>query len=326
MKYLIYRITLLFIFITLLFSSGCPTPLPEDIIPETESFKDAEYSETKTASDGYGYKSKKILECLFYDEHSFNLAVSGAETYDVGNEIISGIVPHHLLAGKMISGFFKTVSENRPDIETVIITAPIHLNRQYALGTSLSDWASPSGVLKCERKFSEKFKDVLGAVIDDSLLRDDHSASALIPFVKSYFPEASVSCLLVSSSAGGDTVDKIAELFTELAKIKKCLFVFSVDFSHYQIPEETVKRDKETLEAILKSDFEKISGMGDANMDSPNCVRAFLRLNEMLGYSAKKLSHSNSLEISELPYSPGLFNEGLTSYFVFAGCKNKLPQ
>ena len=83
-------------------------------------------------------------------------------------------------------------------------------------------------------------------------------------------------------------------------KEKNCLFVFSVDFSHYLNPDEATKHDDETLKAVTGNDLEGISKMGNNNMDSPYCVSTFLRLNDISGGQIKLLDHSNSFEILEV--------------------------
>lgn len=264
-------------------------------------------------------KCNTLLECCFYDEKDFNLFDSQSKTYDTDSDIRCGVVPHHLLAGRMIAGFFKTAAQNNSDIDTVVIVAPIHENGDDKLCTTKSDWKAPDGILENDTDFSERFITQLGAVENDETLQSDHSACALIPFVKHYLPSSSVSCLLVAGNAGKDMPDKISELLSDFAEDKNCLFVFSVDFSHYLEPEDTMMHDEETLEAVMNSDLERIAYMTNDNMDSPICIGTFLRLTNDCGWTVTKLDHSNSLEISQLPYTHPSFENGLTSYFVFAG-------
>lgn len=269
-----------------------------------------------------GQQSNSLLECNFYDEREFNLFDIQSKPYDVENEIWCGVVPHHLLAGKMIASFFKTASEKRQnEIETVIIIAPIHEPKNNTICTTLSDWKAPTGTLVTDKDLSEEFVTKLGATKDDEMLQSDHSASALIPFVKYYFPSASVACLLVSRTADADTPKCVSELLSEFSKEKNCLFVFSVDFSHYLNPDEAEKHDDETLKAVKDDDLESISKMSNSNMDSPYCVSTFLRLNDISDGQVKLLDHSNSFKILGLPYTHPSFKDGVTSYFIFAGIK-----
>ena len=266
--------------------------------------------------------SGSLLECNFYNEREFNLFDIQSKPYDVENEIWCGVVPHHLVAGKLIANFFKAASENRKnEIDTVVIIAPIHEPKNNRICTTLSDWKAPTGTLSTDKNLSEKFVTKLNAVVDNEMLQSDHSASGLIPFVKYYFPSASVACLLVSRTADADTPERVSELLAEFSKEKNCLFVFSVDFSHYLNPDEATKHDDETLKAVTGNDLEGISKMGNNNMDSPYCVSTFLRLNDISGGQIKLLDHSNSFEILELPYTHPSFKDGVTSYFIFAGVK-----
>ncbi|HNX63622.1 MAG TPA: AmmeMemoRadiSam system protein B [Oscillospiraceae bacterium] len=289
-------------------------------------------AEQKTHTSAYDSNTEKLfigekqsgslLECNFYDEREFNLFDIQSEPYDVENEIWCGVVPHHLLAGKMIASFFKTASENRQnEIDTVVIIAPIHEPKSNKICTTLSDWEAPTGTLSTDKGLSEKFVTKLNAAEDDEMLQSDHSASGLIPFVKYYFPSASVSCLLVSRTADDDTPERVSELLAEFSKEKSCLFVFSVDFSHYLNPDEAANHDDETLKAVMDNDLESISKMGNSNMDSPYCVSTFLRLNDISDGQVQTLDHSNSFEILGLPYTHPSFNDGVTSYFIFAGIR-----
>ena len=112
---------------------------------------------------------------------------------------------------------------------------------------------------------------------------------------------------------------QMSKLLSEISREKKCLFVFSVDFSHYLEPNETDRRDMETRKAVLSGDLDSINRMTDANVDSYRCLGAFVRLCEGLGGEIRELDHSNSMEITDIPYDKVTYSEGLTSYFIFAG-------
>ncbi len=263
---------------------------------------------------------KSLLSCNFYNEQSFNSYVNDAFEYETDKKITSGVIPHHLLAGNMIAGFFKTASENRTrKIDTVVIIAPMHEANKNMLVTTLSDWNTPYGILENEVAFSEKMEIELGAVTDDKMMAADHSISSHIPFVKYYFPDATVSCLMIAAGADRSTPDEVSVLLSEMAKEKDCLFLFSVDFSHYLSPQETDIHDEETLEVITNNNLARIAEMNDSNMDSPHCIGTFLRLNTLSGVETVLLDHSNSLRLSGLPQTNEAFSAGLTSYFIFAG-------
>lgn len=266
------------------------------------------------------WRSSRLLNCIFHVAQEFDIAVAQAELYEVPEGgIFSGVIPHHLLAGRMIASFMKTAALNRPDIETVVLIAPVHFAEDVKLCTTMSGWATPFGVLPADIEFSGRFITALGAEINDAVVEEDHSAAALMPFVKHYFPEASVAVLLIEANAPPNTPASLAALLAEFAAEKNCLFLFSVDFSHYLMPDEVYQRDEESRKAVTEHDFEKLRFMTNANMDSPKSIMTFLKLNELLSLELHELEHSNSMEILNIPFPNPIYDEGLTSYFVFAG-------
>ncbi len=309
--------TFLSVALICIYCCSCSSNSKSDDITSVQESSEITTESSVTADRNY-VSSRNLLECRHYNKNDFNQFTLNSECYDTKKLIRCGVVPHHLLAGNMIADFFKTASENNPDIETVVIVATMHDPENDKLCTTLSDWSAPNGILKNDTDFSQRFISKLGAAENDDMLQTDHSAAGLIPFVKYYLPEASVSCLLVSGTAGNNASDDISETLSGLSEEKNCLFVFSVDFSHYLNPEDTQLHDEETLDAILNEDFDRITKMDNANMDSPLCICTFLKLSNILNCDVANLDHSNSLKISRLPYTHSSFANGLTSYFIFA--------
>ncbi len=265
-------------------------------------------------------RSEKLLSCDFYDERTFAVHDKISEPYDIEGRLLGGVVTHHLLAGKMIAGFFKSAAKNRGDeIETVVIIAPMHYPEEDMFCTSSLSWQTPFGKAETDREITERLVSELGAAEDSEMLVHDHSASSLLPYLKYYLPDAKVACLLISGRADKAAPKKTAELLKDISEDKNCLFVFSIDFSHYLPPEKTEEMDKITLEAVLSRDLESIAEMTDDNMDSPRCMCTFLELMDMLDGTVHEADHGNSLSMSDVPYTKATFGEGLTSYYVFTG-------
>jgi poly-gamma-glutamate synthesis protein (capsule biosynthesis protein) len=311
------------IIIILLIFSACNSCNDEQLPIVIESEPSVIYDDDESELDlPIEWRSSQLLNCNFHVQWEFDIAAAQAEIYDVPGKIISGVIPHHLLAGRMITSFLKTAADNNPDVETIIMIAPIHFAEDVKLATTMSDWATPYGILPTDINFSGRFIRELGAEINDTVIEDDHSAAALMPFIKYYFPHANVATLLIESSAPHDISERLSVLLAEFAEEKNCLFLFSVDFSHYLMPDEVYYRDDESRKAILENDFERIRFMTNANMDSPKSIMAFLKLNELLNLKLHELEHSNSMEILSIPYPNPIYDEGLTSYFIFAGTRN----
>lgn len=292
---------------------GCTEEKTADLAPYEAV---TEISVTETDAENI-IISSEMLECRYYNENDFLMYDKRGEAYSAEGNILCGVVPHHLTAGHMISGFFKAAAESRPDAETVVIIAPMHYPSDNMLCTSETDWASPFGISETDNEITALFKDKLGAADDDEMIQYDHSASAHIPFVKHYFPEAKTACLLVSPREAGDIPERLAEVLSEAAEMKSCLFVFSIDFSHYLPPEKADMHDIETLEAVLNGDVAEIERMNNNNVDSPYCLSAYVRLTAALGGNVTAADNSNTARIREVPYNGSLYPEGVTSYFVY---------
>lgn len=261
--------------------------------------------------------ASRLLSCNFYDDSSFIMWDNKANDYPSDKAVLAGVVPHHLTAGHLISGFFRAASKSREEVETVVIIATSHYEGRNTLYTTFSDWASPFGTVETDRDIAEAFCDKLGAVTDDERLEADHAAASHIPFVKHYFPEAKTACLLVAPSYDMKTPQRIAEALDSLPDKEKYLFLFSIDFSHYLTPEEADSRDMITRKAVEDKDYRRIEGFKNDNVDSPFCLSAYLRLSELLGGEVTEADNSNTMKIIGTPYSKEVYTEGVTSYFVY---------
>lgn len=304
----------LFLFCAVLLC-GCaggtaPVPIPESDPPAAQT------TETGEPDGETAIPYSKLLECRYFDEEEFFIYDRRGEAYPCGGEVRCGVVPHHLTAGHMISGFFQTAAQNA-EPETIVIVAPMHYPSDHKLCTSETAWATPWGVMETDPEITALFTERLGAAIDDEMLQLDHSASAHIPFARYYFPEAKSACLLVSPNESKDFPERLAELLCEIAELKSCLFVFSIDFSHYLSPEAASLHDSETLGAVLAEDTDAIERMTNDNVDTPYCLSAFVRLADLLGTEITAADNSNTAEVLDYPYNEAVFPEGVTSYFVY---------
>ena len=262
----------------------------------------------------------KPLSCPYYDRNSFSVHTSDAADYDSSGTIFCGTVPHHLLAGRLIAGFLETAASSRNQTDTVtdtvIVTATMHFTEDNPLCTSLCDWDTPFGKLECDTVLTGAIMEETGAVCDDDMAMLDHGISALVPYIKYYFPDSEIAFVLVDNMADRDTPERLAELYSSFDK--ECLFLFSADFSHYLPAHDTEKHDLETIEAVADMDYGKVAAMTDDNVDSPYVLSTFMHLAENYGTSPTLLDRSNSMLISGVPYSEKAYPEGLTSYQVYS--------
>ena len=272
-------------------------------------------SDNKAAADTVSRSG--LLKCIYYDDREFCTCEEKSVVYETAGEPLCGVAPHHLAAGHFIAGMYRTAAEKRVHTDTVVLLAPMHYDGKNTLITSKNGWDTAFGTAECDAQAAELFIDRLGAKADDEMIQHDHSASTHIPFIKRYFPDAKVVCLLVSPKEPRNISERLADALYELSEMKNCFFAFSIDFSHYLDPDEADKHDKETLEAVLSGSTDRIARFTNANVDTPYCLNAFVRLSAFLGAAPVKADNSNTFRVGSLPYSRELYPEGVTSYFVF---------
>ncbi|MBP3855279.1 MAG: AmmeMemoRadiSam system protein B [Ruminiclostridium sp.] len=284
----------------------------------------AEVPEPEATAVTGGYTPRSgLLKCLYYEDERFQLYDENSTVYDTGSAVLCGVAPHHLAAGHFIAGMYRTAAETDPDIETVVLLAPMHYDSENTLTTSMKGWDTVFGTVECDTEVTELFRSEAGAVCDDYMTEYDHSASSHIPFISRYLPGAKAACLLVSPKESRDIPQRLSKLLYEISRTKKCFFAFSIDFSHYLDPDKAEARDAETLPAVLNGDTAAIERFTNANVDTPYCLSTFVRLSELLGARITKADHSNTYRVGSVPYySRALFPEGVTSYFVFLSSRS----
>jgi AmmeMemoRadiSam system protein B len=211
--------------------------------------------------------------------------------------IYGGIIPHHLLAERMIIDFFGRVKDQEPKL--VILIGPNHQELGDAkILTSTEPWETKEGVLPPD--FS-----IIGTLIEKGIMsnepeivKNDHSMYEIVPFITKYLPGSEVVPLLMSGYQNADEVEAFSK---ELSKFidKDTLVIVSTDFSHYLSAGQAKQNDQITYQYIANFDTEKIMTLGSDYLDSPPSVVLLLCLMEVTGHqSVVKYLHSNSAELT----------------------------
>ena len=259
--------------------------------------------------------SQKRLTCRYFDEARFKRSLqsgSDVDTSKIGHKerIKGGIVPHHLLADKMIADFFKVASESNPEV--IIVIGPNHKGEgTKMIYTAGWDWNTPFGVLEADREITTRLAQTKTIGQDFGLMEREHSISCLVPYIKYFMPDAKIVPILMTATDKKDSAVELAKLFCEVIKGKKCLFIASVDFSHYLSLEKADEKDEISKQALLKRDINQIRGMGNDYMDSKiSIIALLLAMNELGADEQLILEHNNSARIS------GEALHSTTSYFT----------
>jgi AmmeMemoRadiSam system protein B len=250
------------------------------------------------------------LQEMFYEEQSFNAAIERSRDVKPRAGVRAIIVPHHLLAGHLITETIKVASN--PGIERVIVVGPNHRNvGGQRISTALVNWQTPLGVLRSDPILVDSLRSSLGLMDSPDVFTNEHSIGAEAPFIKYFFPQASTLGIALGSNV---TYPDALALSRWLAKNadSKTLIVFSVDFSHYLSKAVADEMDKVTEKLIEQRDVNKILQLGNDNMDSPGTVATALLLADELDLRTEILQRGNSFDL--LTIKPNQ----TTSYFTIS--------
>jgi len=253
---------------------------------------------------------------ITHDE--FNQAIANPRPYDIDGFIMAGVVPHHITAATMISGFFSQASAFADYYDLVIILGPNHTGDLANVVLSYRDWGVGEGVFT-HRGFVNDlmYEHNISTVICHYRSEVDHSASILIPFIYHYLPGVEVASVLLNRSLNfGETLYLywwISEWVNRSGK--NVLLVASIDFSHFLTPAQAMARDRITTDAILNGDYRFIHGLNYHYLDSAAAMIIFMKYLEWLGISPQIIDHADASEF----LGPGL--DETTSYKIIVGTR-----
>ncbi|SHI86361.1 hypothetical protein SAMN02745751_01239 [Dethiosulfatibacter aminovorans DSM 17477] len=258
------------------------------------------------------YESQEYNNCIPFDLDLFYMGLENSK--DISEEEIftnarGMLSTHHLLASDIIHNLFKSVSSNQ--YENIVIIGPDHSSRNgNTIFISDNTWLTPFGEVQVNEDYNETLKKHPLVKVDNTFMETEHSNSALIPFIKYYFPDAKINTIALPTTLTIKESTDFGNLLAETLDSENTLLLASIDFSHYLSYREACLRDVETFSSICDRDFEKISRYSNDNLDSPETLMAFLTYVDSLGCRKHLLENKNSAEY----VYPG--KEGTTSYFT----------
>ncbi len=230
----------------------------------------------------------------FY-ETAFKFSIT--QNKNAGQNIIGGIIPHHLLAADLIADFFSRL-KNR-SFDTVVLVGPNH----FSLGdkniiSSALDWQTPYGTLNADQELLKKLSPEFQVGIDEDVMAGEHAIKSEVAFIKRTFSKAKFLPLIIKPGLDMATARELGEKISALGNDKKILFLASVDFSHYRDSVSAQNDDRASIAAITNFEFDKIK---DLELDSPATISALMAYAKMDSGEFKLLKNSNSALLLDQP-------------------------
>lgn len=221
-----------------------------------------------------------------WDKNLYNTLSERASAVkpDLDESVKGGIVPHHLIAGHLTAAFFETIAVQKPSV--ILLIGPDHFDRGHGrISTTERDWKTPYGTVKTDQKLLHEFQDRGLAVVNEEVMKEEHSIYSLIPFIAQAAPKSRVASLVLPEKIPKEKLDNLA---FELGRIlpDDAVIIASIDFSHYQTPTIADLHDELTKNVIHTFDFDRLDTL---EIDSVSSLFVFLKLMERFG--TQKIAH-----------------------------------
>ncbi|MFW6134802.1 MAG: AmmeMemoRadiSam system protein B [Elusimicrobiota bacterium] len=263
---------------------------------------------------------KKIIQLLFilFIFSISTLPVFGEKSRELS--IVSGVVPHHLLAKEIIEDFFESVAGQEQHPETIILLSPDHFNCS-ALEKDYSfisiNWETDN--IKLDG-ISADHKLLKGLSLSNNIIPNynavltEFGITNLLPFIKKYLPETKIIPVLIPGNISREQLNHLTSTIDMFAPANT-LLVASVDFSHYLPAAAAEFHDAKSIRVLLNFEENEFENIEVDSWQSLYAVRLFAKLRK----SEKPIiiAHKNSVD-----FLPCDFNS-TTSYFSVVFQKGK---
>jgi AmmeMemoRadiSam system protein B len=219
---------------------------------------------------------KPAVAGSFYPENKGELLLLLKSFFDetkqvsLDKKIQALIVPHagYVYSGHTAAWGYRQLPPklNKPHF---VLIGPSHSYYFTGLVSSADgNWETPLGKISCQ-KATEVGKEIN---INDEPHLTEHSLEVQLPFLQSLYDQFSISAFLT-----GDQINYSDAAQYFLKNYSSSIFIISSDLSHYLPESEARKKDKKTIEEILKLKTEYLLSVDNAACGS----RGILILLEM---------------------------------------------
>lgn len=225
-----------------------------------------------------------------YFEAAQNKPVAAAPT-----TVISGVIPHHLVAGVFEARFFNALQNQEPPV--VVVLGPNHAQAGRApIISSLGLWKTAYGDALVDQKIVSALVDQKLVNVDENTIDPEHTIGAVVPFIKKTWPSAILVPLIVKENTSTSTLESLAKKLTEMLP-KNSLVLASVDFSHYLPEPEATFHDELSENVLAVGDRDRALTL---EVDSPKSLYFLLTYNSLKqAQKFTEVSRTNSGVISQ---------------------------
>ncbi len=272
-----------------------------EITPKKKTLKQVENKIYSNNDVHYAYSSDKKL---------YGNMEKVKQSEYIEEKTYGGILSHHFFVAKYIGGFFEKIRKQK--IKTFVILGPNHFNAGASdVLVSKYPYDTPWGMLEPEKEVINNLIESGIAKNDEQVFEREHSISALVGFVKYYFPDAEIVPIIIKRGTSPEKAERLAEKLNQILA-EDSMVLASVDFSHHLNKTSAEFHDQTSISAIKNFDFDRIYNL---EIDSPPSIYALMKYLEKRNARKMKYENTNSATFSKDDKSQDVTSY-LFSYFL----------
>jgi AmmeMemoRadiSam system protein B len=202
----------------------------------------------------------------------------------------TAIVAHHLLVADKIAQAFAALGNGREKM--VVILSPNHFDAgRSVMQTTDGTWETLFGDVEVDVEVLQELVDgVEDLWYEPDTFEQEHGVSAIVPFVKKFFPNAKIVPIVIHDNATSSQIVDLSHTIQEVAP--RAVVIASIDMSH-NLPEHIrIPHDEQTLAAIEQGDC------GNDNcrleIDANDVLETLFLVNQLRGTQEWHLTHHGS--------------------------------
>jgi AmmeMemoRadiSam system radical SAM enzyme/AmmeMemoRadiSam system protein B len=223
----------------------------DNLCPSCSEVLDGVFFHSRQMSVAGTFYSASCEEIKKQFTHFSNLLKQSDFKYEEKSVPRAIIVPH---AGYSYSGFTANVAYRvvkSEKIKRVLLIGPSHKVAFQGTSVALFDkYKTPCGDINIDTNYSQNLIKNFESISFNEKAHQEHSTETQAPFIKEYFPNASIVELVY----GDEEFQNISKIIDAAIKDNTTFVVISTDLSHFYTKVEAQKRDNICLEALGKLD------------------------------------------------------------------------
>ncbi|MDD2432842.1 MAG: AmmeMemoRadiSam system protein B [Clostridia bacterium] len=278
----------------IVFSSGCS--LNEGGFTQKNQFHEQQEQEKQVKKQDQQSRQYPPYPSFLTEQELYEVLATPQKQFNLEGTILGGVVPHHLVAGSLITDLLAELVPQKPEV--IILVGPNHYNLGARMITGFSAWQTPVGLVEVEENIVQALLEKSSVGQDEQVLGQEHSIGSLVPLIKHYLPQTKIAPLILHHDVSLQEVDRLLEILEPELEEGKCVFLASVDFSHYLTRQEAEEKDRFTLKVMENFAYPTLFRLDNDYLDSPATLAMVFRYAESKGLREfQVLANTNSGQI-----------------------------